>query len=475
MKHQKSNFYRLIAVFSIFIIQFSILNPQDTWIRTYQPFGDDEDYLVEDIRICPDDGYAVIGSIWNELEGNRGFMMKTDRAGNYEWANLDIVDFVSQPEPSGFVVLEDGSFITAGNNFWGTGKYLLKRYPNGEIEWTQSLDNDYSIYAIELTNDGDLITTGSSMDGPVNIQKLDLNGDMIWRGTYLPEGYEVGGGESVTQTSDNGFAITGSVYGENNRDILVIKTDANGDSLWTWTYDGYGGYNDKGSCIISVDHDFLVTGSIYGPNLRSIDTFISKFDNVGDTLWMSIIQDLATSYSVINTHDDNFVGYSWSGSQTNMTRLYKFDEEGDLIWNEQIAHWPAVGDRSIQELQNEGFICAGAGHSGSRIYISKTDSVGQVTSVEDNEINPESILKIKCYPNPVRSSLKISYVLYEPSNVEIDLYNVKGQFIDRILNDNYLIGKHSINRDIINYPSGLYYIHYKTDKQAETKKITIIR
>nr|MBC8384269.1 T9SS type A sorting domain-containing protein [Candidatus Cloacimonadota bacterium] len=79
------------------------------------------------------------------------------------------------------------------------------------------------------------------------------------------------------------------------------------------------------------------------------------------------------------------------------------------------------------------------------------------------------------YPNPVRSSLKISYVLYEPSNVEIDLYNVKGQFIDRILNDNYLIGKHSINRDIINYPSGLYYIHYKTDKQAETKKITIIR
>ncbi|MBC8384271.1 MAG: hypothetical protein H8E57_01995, partial [Candidatus Cloacimonetes bacterium] len=194
MKHQKSNFYRLIAVFSIFIIQFSILNPQDTWIRTYQPFGDDEDYLVEDIRICPDDGYAVIGSIWNELEGNRGFMMKTDRAGNYEWANLDIVDFVSQPEPSGFVVLEDGSFITAGNNFWGTGKYLLKRYPNGEIEWTQSLDNDYSIYAIELTNDGDLITTGSSMDGPVNIQKLDLNGDMIWRGTYLPEGYEVGGG-----------------------------------------------------------------------------------------------------------------------------------------------------------------------------------------------------------------------------------------------------------------------------------------
>lgn len=69
----------------------------------------------------------------------------------------------------------------------------------------------------------DIITTGSSMDNTINLQKFDLEGNLIWRRNYLPEGYEFGGGHSVMQTSDGGYALTGSVYGENNKDVLIIK------------------------------------------------------------------------------------------------------------------------------------------------------------------------------------------------------------------------------------------------------------
>ena len=466
MKYQKANIYHLIAVFSLFIIQFSILNSQDTWVRTYQPFGNDVSYEVEDIRICPDSGYAVIGTVRYDDWDVAGFMMKTDSEGNLLWANIDSVDFIPDPQPSGFVVLEDGSFITAGNNYWSTeGHYLLKRNPQGGIEWTQQLDNEFTLQALELTNDGDIITTGSSTYNTIFLEKLDLNGNLIWRRYYLPEGFTYGGGYSVTQTSDGGYALTGVVNGPDNWDVLVLKTDSNGDSLWTWTYDGYG-LIDGGNCIVNTyDDNFLVCGFLnyYSPIYQY--GFLGKFDLFGNCIFNFQFEPWHFR-SCLQDDDNDFVLYSGYS-------LIKINDYGDTLWCNGSYYWGNVGDRSFQKDENYFLSIKTIGQH-AFIEITKSDSVGEVTKIEDGT-TLQTLNSFVFYPNPVRSSLNISYILYEPSNVEIDLYNVKGQFIDRILNDNYLIGKHSINRDIINYPSGLYYIHYKTDKQAETKKITIIR
>ena len=57
-----------------------------------------------------------------------------------------------------------------------------------------------------------------------------------WTKTYGGSSYEVG--YSVQQTTDNGYIITGGVtsYENSSEDVLLIKTDANGDSLWTKTF-----------------------------------------------------------------------------------------------------------------------------------------------------------------------------------------------------------------------------------------------
>jgi hypothetical protein len=278
-----------IVIISLIIIYFTFqyeLKAQDTWVKTYQPFGEDVSYFVEDIRVCPDEGYAVIGSIWDVWEGNRGYMMKTDSDGFMQWASIDTVDFIGNPEPSGFVVLDDGSLITVGYNFWGGGRYLLKRYPDGVIDWVVQLDNDYGTQAIELTNDGNIIITGGSMDGSISLQKLDLNGNLIWRKTYLPDGFEYGTGYSVIQTTDGGYALTGSVYGINNNDIIILKTNDAGDSLWTWTYDGFG-MIDRGNCIINTfDGDILVGGYLNcSPPIYHYG-FLGRFDQTGNNLFI---------------------------------------------------------------------------------------------------------------------------------------------------------------------------------------------
>ena len=49
----------IITLFCIFLI-IAGLFAQDTWMKTYQPFGD-VDYYVEDVLVCSDGGYAING------------------------------------------------------------------------------------------------------------------------------------------------------------------------------------------------------------------------------------------------------------------------------------------------------------------------------------------------------------------------------------------------------------------------------
>ena len=467
MKYQKANIYHLIAVFSLFIIQFSILNSQDTWVRTYQPFGNDVSYEVEDIRICPDSGYAVIGTILIDDWDRDGFMMKTDSDGNLLWANIDSVDFIPDPQPSGFVVLEDGSFITAGNYYWSNvGNYLLKRNSQGGIEWTQQLDNEFTLQALELTNDENLITTGFSTYNTIFLEKLDLSGNLIWRETYLPDGYEYGGGYSVTQTSDNGYAITGLVDGPDNWDVLVLKTNANGDSLWTWTYDGYGN-NDVGNCVINISNEYLLVGGFlnYPPPIYKYG-FLSKIDLLGNINFV-YQYEYWNIKSCLHNNDCNYIIYCGNA-------LLETNDFGDTLWFNDFPYYSNIGDRSFIEINNN-YVCLNTHNQQSSIEITKTDSSGQVTAIEDYELNIECISKIQCYPNPIKNTLNISYFLDEPSKTCVNLYNVKGQFVDNIFNQSDFIGNHSLSWNVVNYPSGLYIIHYKTDKREETKKITIIK
>jgi hypothetical protein len=467
---------RRIFVISVFcFILFALgLSAQDTWIKNYQPFGEDVSYFVEDIRVCPDEGYAVIGSIWDEWEGNRGYLMKTDNDGNLQWASIDTVNFIGNPEPSGFVVLEDGSFITVGNDLGFGNSYLLKRNSDGIIQWVEELDAGYRTEAIELTNDGNLITTGgATMEDPINLQKFDLDGNLIWRQTYLPDGFEYGQGNSVIQTFDGGYALTGYVYGIDNNDILVIKTNVAGDSLWSWTFDGFGAI-DRGNCIIEdSNQDIYISGVSYNYT-RAMYTYIAKLNNYGDSLWINVIPEMAECFSILRTNN-NLIGYSWSGSSSNKTRLFQFNEEGEIIWDEQLDHWPAEGDRCFQELDNGNFVCSGKARWGDNIAITKCDSMGLFSAINEDILVPYDNY-LKCYPNPFNPELTISFTISEPSEIEINIFNVKGQLVDVVLQERKTCGFYSISWNAINYSSGLYFIQLKqNNKLANIQKISLIK
>ncbi len=83
--------------------------------------------------------------------------------------------------------------------------------------------------------------------------------DTVWTKTY--GGTFEDCGNSVQQTYDGGFIIAGytSSFGNGNRDIWLIKTNALGDTFWTRTYGGV--CNDEAKSVQQTfDGGYIITG-----------------------------------------------------------------------------------------------------------------------------------------------------------------------------------------------------------------------
>lgn len=105
-------------------------------------------------------------------------------------------------------------------------------------KWTRTFGDkaDDWAYSVQQTEDGGYIVagwTGSYGAGNSDawLIKTDANGNMLWSKTF-------GGGVadwaySVQQTKDGGFIIAGNTYffGANGSDAWLIKTDANGNTI----------------------------------------------------------------------------------------------------------------------------------------------------------------------------------------------------------------------------------------------------
>lgn len=102
------------------------------------------------------------------------------------------------------------------------------------------------------------------------------------------------------------------------------------------------------------------------------------------------------------------------------------------------------------------------------------------SSTAGNE-TPEAITGInKIYPNPFNPHSNISYSITKAGKVNISIYNLRGQKVRELVNDNKAAGNHTISWDGTDargnsVASAVYYVHLVTGDKRESKKITMIK
>jgi hypothetical protein len=92
----------------------------------------------------------------------------------------------------------------------------------------------------------------------------------------------------------------------------------------------------------------------------------------------------------------------------------------------------------------------------------------------DSEI-PDNYIFLNNYPNPFNSSTLIEFNLNTPGNVNLSVYNIKGQFIERIHEGFLSEGFHSIVWNASELPSGIYFCKLKIIDGVISKKIVLLK
>jgi hypothetical protein len=110
--------------------------------------------------------------------------------------------------------------------------------------------------------------------------------DTLWTKTY--GGFSWDGAYSVQQTADSGYIIAGDTesFGAEAGDVYLIKTDAAGDTLWSRIYGG-ARYDCARSIVQTFpDSGYIIAGTAHSYGRRYGDILLLKTDADGDTLWM---------------------------------------------------------------------------------------------------------------------------------------------------------------------------------------------
>ena len=260
-------------------------------------------------------------------------------------------------------------------------------------------------------------------------------------------------------------------------DVIVLKTDSNGDSLWTRTFDGYG-YFDKGKSITEDSNgNIMIAGELCNPNTVG---FLWYLDEDGNTIWTQEVESSVgySHYSVLSILDGSFTTICQTSSGA---KLYNYDINYNLNWDNTFTGWSGRGDKPIRILQNFGYICCLERVGGifeDNIGIAKTDLQGQVVSSDEVEIPIINELTLTNFPNPFNPETNISFNL--PVNIEnpiIEIFNIKGEKIRTINYQNQMpIIWDGTDNHHNQVSSGIYLYRLKSDNfLSKVKKMTLLK
>src|ERR1051325_3758667 len=334
----------------LFILTSAICHlPSDifsqTFQRTYSTTGVETGTCIQNTL---DGNYIITGNTSGVGAGYQdAFLMKVSTSGNLIWAKTyggssnEYSYYVTSCSDGGYIL--SGTTTSFGNN---TELYLVRTDSGGNLLWSKTTGGsgtDIGWFVMEMS-DGGFITCGqtNSFNGPTYnayLTKHDSGGNLLWTKVFYGSSSE--GFNGMSKTSDGGIIAVGKtgINSFGSSDILLIKTDSNGDTLWTGQYGKIT--EDEGWAVVpAYDGGYALTGDMHKDTVTpgAHNTLLLKTDSGGNMQWArtygsnpgseigyDIIQNADSSYSILGN-----TGYYGNGSREMM--MLNMDKSGTFNW-----------------------------------------------------------------------------------------------------------------------------------------------
>jgi hypothetical protein len=267
----------------------------------------------------------------------------------------------------------------------------------------------------------------------VIVIRTDANGDSLWMRTF--GGPAADYGFSVEQTHDQGFVIAGYTesFGAGGNDAYLIRLDSGGDSLWTKTYGDTG--NDSGYSIERSPTGYVLAGFTTSSGAGGADVYLVGTDLDGDALWTRTYGGPSDDYAgcVEVTRDGGYlvVGHTESfGAGYADIYVIKTDASGDTLWTKTYGwDWLDYGYAGQETYPDSGYIIVGSiGHWEMRetIYLIKMGDTPSSVGPSD-----EALLGAVCRvrPNPFNRITEISFSGPGAERARAAIYDIQGRLV----------------------------------------------
>ena len=403
-----------LTVFIVLNIFLFNVSGQTTFQKTFGGSQEDHGYSVQQTT---DNGFVIAGTTKSFGAGNFDYyVIKTNANGDTLWTktygglNTDYGYSIQQTSDGGYII------VGYSNTFGGLKGYLIKTNSVGGVLWSKTYSgwSDETI-TVKQTIDGGYIIAGSTDnlgvgDQDMYVIKTDASGNIVWSKTYGGQDFDYA--NSVQQTSDGGYIIVGKTnsfsFSASYHDFYLVKTDANGNLLWSKVYGGADSEIGYGVQQTS-DGGYILAGATdsFGSGIQDNSCLI-KTDSVGNLVWTKMYGGTGNeeALAVQQTPDGGYVmvGFSWSfGAANSDCYMIKTDANGDTLWCR--AYEKPLFDAlfSVQQTSDGGYIAGGRTYNPIGLNVTyefiliKTDANGSSGCSENS-------LPVVVSPGPLQDS-----------------------------------------------------------------------
>ena len=533
----------------------------DVWQRTFGGGGIDEGHSVQQTS---DGGYIVAGHTESYGAGSYDvYLIKTDADGDSLWTRT----FGGSSLDQGFSVRQtsDGGYIITGYTYsLGAGicdVYLIKTDGEGNEEWQRTFGgiNYDRGECVQQTSEGGYVVTGIYGTGwfyDVYLIKTDADGDSLWTktfgGSYLAEDY----GCSVQQTFDGGYIISGFTCSYGGQKLYLIKTDEDGNEEW---FRAYGGGQSGNSVDQTSDGGYIIAGYTQGYSPNFYDLWLVRTDANGDSLWSKTLGGTGdeVGYSIQQTSEGGYITvgetttYSLGESDVWLIRLemepisitltphnppiqipsgggsFQFDikiinidtsashvidvwtditlpggviypiflrenltiSAGDTILRESLTQFvpgtAMAGSYSYnahvrdhetwQVLAWDSFPFEKLPGDGASLHNMGWALLGWDNQWVDFSSAPSGFELFPASPNPFNPETKLTFSLPMAGAVSLIVYDIQGRVVSLLVDGWRQAGTYEATFNATNFPSGVYFTRLQANGMSRTQKLLLIK
>jgi hypothetical protein len=263
--------------------------------------------------------------------------------------------------------------------------------PDPEIEWMRTYGgsaNEELFDAVALPDGGFAMGGGTSSFGQglrdYYLVRTNHDGDTLWTRTY--GGADEEEMHALAVTADQGFLLAGIslTYGSGNGDMWIVRTDPDGNVIWTRTVGG-SGIEAVYSIAPLSDNRYIIAG-ITNSLSSDFDIFLVLMNDLGDTLWTRSFDTGQSANDVPNaiqqSSDGGFfvAGYTYVSGHSMEAFLIKVSGEGAPVWTQLYGGANEDAFEAIELPDSEHILLTGFtqsfGNGSDDFYVVLADSAG---------------------------------------------------------------------------------------------------